>query len=358
MRILWISLADLHGAGSDTDSVNASARYRMLLPAQQLKHLGHDVNKLNPRTSMQYAEHALAEADAVVFSKLLADPSGSYESAIRFYGALLGRTPPGTRVVLDVNDDHFDVPAFRAFYAARTPSAWVTSSEEMAQVLQEITHAPAKVVPDPYEGPQGLPQPVLPSRYPKLFRLLDGLMSSRQERWRIALLWFGHPAGLPQLRRMLPELEEIAGRSPLHLHCMTAPGHGLEDLCTEQIARPATPLTMSFEAWSKDATWRALQGCDLVLLPADLASQRTRVKSANRLIEAIRSGRFAVAHPLPAYRELGEYAFVGTSLAEGIAWAVNHPAAVIEKLARGQQYILDRFSPEVIARRWLEMLRV
>lgn len=357
MRILWISLADLHQAGDHVDSINATARYRMLLPAQQLERLGHRVQMLNPRVSMQLATDALVRADTVVFSKLLSDPAGSYEPAIRYYGELLRRIGPiRVRVVLDVNDDHFDVPAFREFYAAQTPLAWVTSSEELARLLRAFTATPPAIIPDPYEGPGGEPTPILPTRHARLFHFLDRLISSPQEHWRVSLLWFGHPAGLPQLHQAIPELQAAGRRFPLHLHCLTAPGYGAEELCGQN-ARPGASLTMSFEAWSKEATWRALRGCNMVLLPADLRSRKTLVKSANRLVEAIRAGRLAVAHPLPAYRAFADYAYVGDSLTQGIIWAVQHPKQVVERLAKGKDYVATHFSPEAVAQQWLGVLR-
>jgi hypothetical protein len=226
----------------------------------------------------------------------------------------------------------------------------------MAQAMRARGLGPATVIPDPYEGPEQPAAPPLPTRFPRLFRLLGRLASRRSGGWRVSLLWFGHPSGLPALAAALPELGPATREFPLHLHCVSAPGFGLEALAHAQNAAGGGMLTMSFEPWSTEATWAALRSCDMVLLPADPASATSRVKSANRLVEALRAGRFSVAQPLPAYRELESFAYVGDSVGEGIRWALRHPLKALERVRRGQRWVAERLAPETVARQWLNSL--
>lgn len=77
-----------------------------------------------------------------------------------------------------------------------------------------------------------------------------------------------------------------------------------------------------------------------------------RVKSHNRLVESIRSGRFALASPIPSYVELQDFAWVGADLAEGLDWALGQPQDAAARLAAGQSAIESRFSPAVVGARW------
>ena len=108
--------------------------------------------------------------------------------------------------------------------------------------------------------------------------------------------------------------------------------------------------------WSTTVTARALADCDVVLLPQDADNEWSRVKSHNRLVETIRAGRLAIASPIPSYVELGSYAWVGHPLAEGVAWALDHPNAVIDRITAGQRYVEQRFSPQVIATKWRRVI--
>jgi hypothetical protein len=358
VRIAWITTAELEGPPARLSSPNATTRYRMLMPAREIARLGHEVQTFSLHGHMDEATNAAGKADVVVFTKLLADPGTSrFDGAITQYSDLRRRIgPDGPRVIMDVNDDHFDSASFRDFYVQCKPQGWVTSTPEMARVMLEAGLGVAKVIPDPYEGPEGSAAAPLPTRFPRLFRMLDRLSSQPGHGWRVSLLWFGHPSGLPALAACLPDLVHATREFPMHLHCLSAARYGTEELAHAQNASGGGALTMSFEAWSTEATWSALRSCDMVLLPADLASEKSRVKSANRLIEALRAGRFAVAHPLPAYLEFSEYAHVGDSLADGISWAVRKPIQALRRVRRGQQMIAQRFSPDALAQQWLGSL--
>ena len=359
MRIVWITTAHLYGSPAHLASPNATARYRILAPARELVRRGHEVDVFNARTSMQAAKQASERADVVVFSKLLADPlKGGFESAARLYDELracIGSRGP--RVVMDVNDDHLDDAAFRDFYARSRPDAWVSATPELARLLEEAGLGTARVIPDPYEGPEGTPAPPLPTRFPRLFRLLDRLSSQPMKGWRASLLWFGHPLGLSSLAAALPDVVAATRDFPLHLQVLSLPTPVAEQLLLAGNAIKPGLFSLGFAPWSTEATWAALRSCDLVLLPVDLAARKNRVKSANRLVEALRAGRFAVAHTMPAYAELADYAYVGRSLADGIAWALRNPIRALERVRRGQQMIARRFSPEAVAQLWLASLQ-
>jgi hypothetical protein len=359
VRVVWITTAQLDGSPARLNSPNATARYRILAPARELVRRGHEVEVFNARTSMQAARHAVGRADVVVFSKLLADPfKGSFESGAKLYDEL--RTsigPRGPRMVMDVNDDHLDDAAFRDFYARSKPDAWVSATAELARLLQAEEFGTPHVIPDPYEGPEGTPAPPLPTRFPRLFRLLDRLSSQPMKGWRASILWFGHPLGLPSLAAVLPDVARATRDFPLHLHCLSIPSAGVEQLLLAGNAINPGHFSMGFEPWSTEATWAALRTCDLVLLPADLTMRKNRVKSANRLVEVLRAGRFAIAHPMPAYVELADYAYVGPSLADGIGWALGNPIKALERVRRGQQMITRHFSPDAVGQRWLALLQ-
>ena len=110
--------------------------------------------------------------------------------------------------------------------------------------------------------------------------------------------------------------------------------------------------------WSLDAAGRALREADAVVLPQDTQSAWGNVKSHNRLVETLRAGRFAVASPIPAYRELENYAWVADDLAEGVEWALDHPAAAVERIVAGQRHVSERFAPERIGALWADALQL
>lgn len=170
----------------------------------------------------------------------------------------------------------------------------------------------------------------------------------------LRLCWFGvlNAAALAVLE---PALAGILRRFPalaLSIELVTAAGAGKEvDALRARLAPLHARWRLAHQAWSREATWAALERCDFVLLPqAD--DDWGRVKSHNRLVESIRSGRFALASPIPSYVELQAFARVGADLAEGLEWALGHRDEAIARLVAGQRAIEARFSPAVVGARW------
>ena len=108
--------------------------------------------------------------------------------------------------------------------------------------------------------------------------------------------------------------------------------------------------------WSLEAQARALDACHMVIIPSDDSPARL-TKTANRVITALRAGRYPVAHPLPSYEEFRFAAGLDRDLGRALSWAVDHPPEVLARIAAGQSYIRDRFAPSLIATQWEEMLR-
>ena len=201
--------------------------------------------------------------------------------------------------VFDVCDDHFTGPHADYYRAMCAICAVVTSSARLAQVIREQTGREAEVIPEPWELPEGSVKE--PSDDP-------------------LILWFGHSANLATLRG-LPAL----GRTML---CTNATGPGIVPYSLENL-------------------WKCLRQCDIVILP-----QHKDWKSANRMVESLRAGRFVVASDIPAYRGFDQY--LG-DIAEGVEWVRRHSGAITERIISGRN-VLPSFSPEKVGEKWYDFI--
>lgn len=197
--------------------------------------------------------------------------------------------------IYDVCDDHLDNEALGWYYRTHIAEADAVTcnSETMQAIIKEKTGRDAHVIPDPYESEE---QPA---------GMGEGL------------LWFGHESNLRQIHPYLDLKPEILT--------------GCE--------------------WSRAKQLRMLADCAVVLIPTDFR----QAKSANRLIEAVRNGRFVVAGELPAHEEFKPYMWVG-DIREGVVWALSNRDEAIERVRKCQAYIKDKYSPEAIAKQWLSVL--
>ena len=324
MRILYAMMSPLRQGPAGLTSDLASARYRVLIPAQQLARLGHEVQVASmppggwPRTfpEVQY--------DTLVVSKSF------HESNEGLARSLKAR---GTRIVVDFCDDHFDDPRFGGHFRALAGLAdvAVASTQAMADAIRHHVSRDAVVISDPVEGPRGAPgfAPRLPA---------------------LRIAWFGHGSNAGALAARAAELRSLAARMPVRLTVVTAVSPDVERLVAE-VARSAPGTQAVLVPWSPEATWTALEDCDLAWIPSEDTTAK-RAKSPNRLLETLWAGRLAVADPVPSYLPFADLVSVGEGLEAGVLRALADPADTERRIREAQRRISRSHSPLACGREW------
>lgn len=211
------------------------------------------------------------------------------------YGKHFVNNMPPCLKVYDVCDDHYHTPDLRNTYIKNTleASAVTCNSETMREIILRETGRNATVIPDPYESEE------------------------RPADMGYGLLWYGHDSNYKTIKPYL--------------------------------SLGVTVLTGS--AWSRERQLDLLDSCSVVLIPTD----ERKAKSANRMIEAIRNGRFVVAGELPAHDEFKDFMWIG-DIEEGVTWALQHREEAIARVKAAQDYIREKYAPSTIAKQWLDVL--
>jgi hypothetical protein len=211
----------------------------------------------------------------------------------------------------------------------------VCNTAAMAEAARRYCAREPVVIADPYEGPRGAPafSPDGPLR----------------------LLWFGHPSNLDSLEAALGDLVGYAASQPLALTVLTLMTETITRGCREVSARHEGRFGMSPKPWSLVAQWRELAACDAVIIPS-LDAPEKRVKSANRMIEALWAGRPVVAQPLPAYLDFAPWAPTHPTLSEGCRWLAANRTHIPGLISQAQRYIEGRYDPAVLAAQWAAVL--
>jgi SAM-dependent methyltransferase len=328
LRILFATAAPILQGPEGPTSELASARYRAILPAQQLARLGHAV-QIASLPPGGWPEQVVQGAwDAVVISKSFHAENEALARALR---------ERGVKVVVDFCDDHFAHPQFGAhFHAlARAADVIVAGSAAMAASVARHAQREAMVVSDPVEGPRGEPRfaPALP---------------------RVKLAWFGHPSNLPGLARHAPALRALGPRVPAELTVVTSDTPQARALL-EGLAREAPGVPVRLVPWSLQATWQVLAQCDAVWLPVESEAAKA-VKSPNRLLEAAWAGRFVVAGELDAYQPFSDVVAVGRELADALEGALADHDGVVSRLRLAQSRIAASHSGYACGVAWSRAL--
>jgi glycosyltransferase involved in cell wall biosynthesis len=331
------------------DTALASTRLRVLIPAA---HLARDMRVvLLPFAAAQTPDVIIQEPGlcAVVVAKV---GSAKLLAERPLFTSLMGHLPDiakSVRLVADLSDDYRAMsmahrePFLTAYEDALTIHCEIiTPSQALADVIRSRTSHPVHVIEDPFESP--------------------AMQLPRAPRGdRIGICWFGNliAARIPALEHALASIVERFPSLPLSIE-VVGPPVGSQALGTmlKRLEARHRALSSRFTPWSTAATWEALDRCDIVLLPRIFEVDIASVKSHNRMVEAIRAGRIAVAAPIPAYEELSDCAWVGEDIAAGVQWALSQPDEALARIRHGQQVVAARFAPEVIAKRWAEVLRL
>lgn len=203
------------------------------------------------------------------------------------------------KIIVDVCDAHLGLPYYQD--AIRRADLVTTSSAFTAQLIQDDFGIQAVVIDDPYEFNERTPH----------------VKGSH-------LFWFGHKNNYHGLQRYLPLLESYSLRVMSNV-----------DGCLP---------------WSLSGLEQELQQADIVLI-TDSAPH----KSANRAVEAIRTGCFVVAEPHPSLAQIHGI-WVG-NLLKGIEWAIQHPDSCNAQLMKSQEYVRERFSPVRVANAWRTVIQ-
>lgn len=199
---------------------------------------------------------------------------------------------PFQKRIYDVCDDHFN-DQFSDYYRKNTllADAVTCNSQEMAKIIKEETGVSATVIDDPWEAAER------PAGIGKGY------------------LWFGHSCNLKDVEPY-PEVKTYTG-----------------------------------ENWTLEGQRQAISECAAVVIPHG----DRKAKSANRLIESVRCGRFVIANDLPAYREFSDSMWIG-DIREGMQWFEQNQEEAIKHIRNCQDYIRERYSPQEIAKKWLNVL--
>ena len=337
----FVTAAPFIKEGAPRTSPSAVARSRTLAPVSALIELGYDARAYSLCAEDDLAA-SLRDSKAIVLG----------DSEQWCYADLLAGVR-AEKVLLDfVAAPRPGTTRFDSYAGAFPRAAGLTAATQyVAAELGPLASRPVEVVVDPFTGYSGEPRAARPRRRSRALEWLAARAGVAADAWRMRLLWIGEADGVASIIELAPQLQRLGREIPLALRCLCAAGSGLDALAEGLHEDDPDSLRLSIEAWSPMASAHALATCDLVLLPGQTPAH------ASRLIATLCAGRFPVCHQSPDCAALGEFAWVGNDLAEGIRWALSHPEEVLARLDRAQDYVGRVHAPAAVARAWIEIFR-
>lgn len=275
------------------------------------------------------------------------------------------RQQHGTRIVLDLCDNHFyaaqdDDSLRRRAEALRSAvlaaDLVVASSNALAAVLRE--QAPGlrqlRVIDDALD-PMALPaaDTSLGGRFQRL-RLAAFFALHRAAPGR-RLVWFGQhgsgfaDAGMSDIDRIADALAAHHAQQPLSLTVVSNRWRRYRTLA------PRWRFPSLYLPWTAASFGTVLQRHDVAVIPVT-PNPFTLCKTSNRAVTAFAAGLVVASDPMPAYDEMGEAIVVGDWQA-GLAALMASSAERTRRQAAAQAIIARRHGAAAIAEQWEHALR-
>jgi len=196
---------------------------------------------------------------------------------------LRGARQEGTKVILDLTDNHLDAPSSMSnFYreAITLSDLIVVPSAKMKHHLARWAMSPVVIIPDSIE---------YEAIRPRQTRTLNGI-------------WFGHGSNL---RYLVDRIEERALLARVESLTICTDTNSLKMLQNARI-RPCF-AEINYVPWSVSNLGAALKKVDFAFLPVGLDDVKKSGAGPNRLLTALTSGLAVFTQPLASYIEFREY---------------------------------------------------
>ena len=213
-------------------------------------------------------------------------------------------------------------------------------NEELTKVSEVIiakTDAAARII---YQNTGTLPK-VIPDciRYKTL-----KVISSFNKPFNIS--WFGN---YTNHKTIIKAIEEIAlFKNHIKLRIVTNKIEKIKSLLNNTINN----ISITYLEWSIDLH-KNIESSDIVIIPL-FKSNKSRVKSSNRIIDSLNMGRFVIINNNDQFEEFKDYCFFG-SISDGLEWLENNKDKAIKMTSAGQKHVIKNYKLEVIANKWLSV---
>jgi len=284
------------------------------------------------------------------------------EASIQAAQAL--RRQSGTRLVLDLCDNHF--------HAEQADPRWSARAEQLKRACLAVDRV-VTATPPLADAVRAAVGPTVVTTV--IGDTLDTAAASGDrgrgdllDTWRLRhflrrhpvadgrrLIWFGHAGtryaggGLPDLKRLQHAISTHHRQAPLTLVVVSNDRSKFDEM------RHGWPAPMLYLPWSGANFARALQYSQVALIPIAL-NPYSVCKSNNRLASAFMAGLAVAADAHPSHDPYRDMAVIG-DWGQGLAGLMRDGAERQRRIALAQAMLVARHGLPAITAQWMEILR-
>jgi len=113
--------------------------------------------------------------------------------------------------------------------------------------------------------------------------------------------------------------------------------------------------------WTYELQDQIVDDCHIILLPIVNVNENISAKSPNRLIDGIQRGKLVLTNPgVDSYEKFKNFCYFvhNFNYGRGLLYAINNRNEVLTNIKRGQLYIDQHHTSEIIGKKWIEIERL
>ena len=215
-----------------------------------------------------------------------------------------------------------------------------TSTPTLANIIHRHTGKHAHVISDPVERER---------KEPEFKNITDDTVI------KFAYYGAGKNFDIIDWNKIVNDLKRVHNKIEIHAVIGRVEKHlkTVQDLIEKKI--------LFAYQWTYELQDQIVDDCHFVLIPIVNVNENISAKSPNRLIDGIQRGKLVLTNTgVNSYEPFRSFSYFVSDFnyGRGLKYAINNKDEVLTNIKRGQLYIDQHHTPEIIGKKWIEIERL
>jgi len=306
----------------DGEHIRASRRFRATIPLKGMRKNDGQIENLDLAT----------RDDIIILAKDTSIKDGQFllDNNIKF--------------VFDICDDKWGSRKSKLTdtynFLCKNANLVTTSTPTLANIIHRHTGIHAHVITDPVERER---------KEPEFKNILNDTTI------KFAYYGAGKNFEVIDWDKIVNDLKNIHNKIEIHVVIGRANKHlGKVQHLIEQ------KILFAYQ-WTYELQDQIVDDCHFVLLPIVNVNENISAKSPNRLIDGIQRGKLVLTNSgVDSYEKFKNFSYFvpNFNYGKGLLYAINNKDEVLTNIKRGQLYIDQNHTPDIVGKKWIEIERL
>lgn len=308
----------------DGEHTRASRRFRATIPLKGMRENDGQIEDLNKAT----------RDDIIILAKDTSIKDGQFllDNKIKF--------------VFDICDDKWESRKSKLTdtynFLCKNANLVTTSTPTLANIIHRHTGIHAHIITDPVERER---------KEPEFKNITNDTII------KFAYYGAGKNFEVIDWNKIVNDLKIAHNNNKIEIHVVI----GRANKHLGKVQHLIEQKMLFAHQWTYELQDQIVDDCHFVLLPIVNVNENISAKSPNRLIDGIQRGKLVLTNSgVDSYEKFKNFCYFvpNFNYGKGLLYAINNRNEVLTNIKRGQLYIDQHHTPEIIGKKWIEIERL